>query len=145
MNISTNLLMIYVQVLAAVIGYWLGSVKFFREHQLKMYGEVLPPLVKFTFNPWGDGDEKEFNAALLKIWLYASKDVARKLDRVISCMLNSERGNYVTEWQKVIVAMRRDVQPCWRWRQRKMNKDEVQHFYASAVAIIQKRSPGSQR
>ena len=117
-------------VLAAAIGYVVGAAKFFKEHQLKMYGEALPELLKGTFDP-KNADEKFFNQSLSKIWLYASRDVALKVDVALSRAVDPSRGSFMDAMQSAIVAMRKDIQPWWRIRKRRMNENDVNHFQFS--------------
>jgi len=125
--------MILIPIIAAVIGYFLGSVKFFREHQLKMYGELLPRILQFAYTPRRSEDQEEFNAAVARIWLYASKDTALKLDWALSCWVKPERGDFHAAMQNAIVAMRNDIQPWWRLRKRRIKAEEVKHFQIKAT------------
>jgi hypothetical protein len=129
----TVVLAIFIPVLTAVIGYFLGSVKFFREHQLKMYGDALPHIMKFSFDRQAGVDEKSFNAALQIMLLYASRNVVLKLDDAISIIIDPSRGNFITAMQKAIVEMRRDIQPWWRARKRMLRQDEIKHFYVKVM------------
>jgi hypothetical protein len=123
-------------VLTAVLGYFVGSVKFFKEHQLRMYGEALPALLRLTFDPQPGQTEQDFNAALSKVWLYGSKDVCTKLDWAIGCRLVPDRGNFIEEMKKTIVEIRKDIQPWWRLKQRGLATNAPGHFYIQIKADV---------
>jgi len=118
-----------IALITALVGYWIGSMRFFKEHQLRVYGEVLPVILKYAFDLGDRNDEVEFNKALSKVWLYASKEVAIQLDKAVSCTVDPRRGDFKSELQAAIVAMRKDVLPKWYWVDRSLKKDEVKHYY----------------
>lgn len=109
----------------ALIGYYFGRVRYFREEKQRIYTEVLPVLVKWAYDP-SERDNKEFNSALARIWLYANKDVAKSADKVVAQLLKSSPGNATKTLQQTIVAMRRDIQPFY-WQ--RLKAEDVQHLY----------------
>ena len=113
---------------SAVVGYLVGAVKSFRDEKQKAYGEILPPIVRmaYTSNPTPD-DEKDFNKALAKLWLYANREVAFKVDRVASILVDPRRGNKTEAIQQAIVAIRKDIHHKWPFS--KIKPDEVAHLY----------------
>lgn len=123
------LVSILIALLTAFLGFWVGSAKFFNEHKLRMYGEALPALLKFTFNARGYSDEKAFNEALSRIWIYASRKVALKLEIALSYSVHPERGDFMGAMKETILAMRDDVQPWWRFFSRRISKDGLIHFH----------------
>jgi hypothetical protein len=110
---------------SAVTGYILGAAKTFREQKLKVYEEILPPIVKVAFDP-GKSDQPDFNKALLKLWLFASRKVALKMDHAISILVKPERGDAANALQDAIAEMRTDIQ-FLRWQ--RVKSEEVKHFY----------------
>ena len=113
-------------LLSGIVGYLVGSVKSFREEKQKAYGELLPPIVRMAYNPTPD-DEKEFNKALSKLWLYANREVAFKVDRVASILVDSKRGDRTEAIQEAIVAMRSDIHHKWPFA--KIKPEDVKHLY----------------
>lgn len=111
---------------SALVGYLIGTVKSFRDEKQKAYGELLPLIVKMAYKPSPD-DEKDFNKALNKLWLYANKEVAFKVDKVASILVDPTRGNKVEAIQQAIVAMRKDIHHKWPFS--KIKPDEVKHLY----------------
>jgi len=113
---------------SAVVGYLVGAVKSFRDEKQKAYSEILPPIVRMVYssNPTQD-DEKEFNNALAKLWLYANREVAFKLDRVASILVDRTRGNMTEAVQEAIVAIRKDIHH--KWPLSKIEPNEVKHLY----------------
>lgn len=112
-------------VLSGFVGYVVGVVKAFREQKLRAYEEILPIFIKMAFEP-DKSNEAEFNKATIKAWLFASKKVARKVDRAISILVDPQRGNAMEALQDAIAEMRSDIQ-CWRWQ--RMKPTEISHFY----------------
>ena len=111
---------------SAVVGYLFGAVKSFRDEKQKAYSEILPPVVKMIYNPTED-DEKEFNKALAKLWLYANREVAFKVDKVASILVVPNRGNITEAIQDAIAAMRKDIHH--KWPLSRIRPDEVKHLY----------------
>jgi hypothetical protein len=111
---------------SALVGYLFGAVKSFRDEKQKAYSEILPPFVRMIYSPTQD-DEKEFNKALAKLWLYANRDVAFKVDKVASILVDPNRGNITEAIQDAIVAMRKDIHHKWPFS--KIRPDEVKHLY----------------
>lgn len=111
---------------SGLLGYLTGAVKAFRDEKQKAYGELLPSIVRMAYNPSPD-DEKDFNKALNKLWLYANREVAFKVDKVASILVDHRRGNIAEAIQQAIVAMRKDIHHKWPFS--KIRPDEVNHLY----------------
>jgi len=99
---------LFFAVLTGIIGYVVGTAKTFREEKQKAYGEILPPILKAAYNP-ESLDEKEFNKALCKLWLYGSKNVTRTMEHALEILHNPSKGNITRALQETIVAMRKDI------------------------------------
>lgn len=112
-------------VFSAVAGYALGAAKAFRDQKLKAYEEILPPIVKAAFEP-DKADQPDFNKALLKLWLFASRKVALKMNHALSILVKPERGDAAKALQHAIAEMRADIQ-FLRWQ--RVKPEEVSHFY----------------
>jgi hypothetical protein len=110
---------------SALVGYALGAAKAFRDAKLKAYEEILPPIVKVAFEP-DKSDQPDFNKALLKLWLFASRKVALKMDHALSILVKPERGDAKRALQQAIAEMRADIQ-FLRWQ--RVEPEEVSHFY----------------
>ena len=125
---------------SAVIGYFFGTAKAFREQKLRAYEEILPPIVKAAFDPL-KSEESDFNKAVIKLWLFSSRNVALKMDDALSIYVNPERGNLANALQQAIAEMRSDIQFFWlkNWR-KKVRPEEVRHFY---MFIGRQRNEGS--
>lgn len=93
---------------SALVGYALGAAKAFRDAKLKAYEEILPPIVKVAFEP-DKSDQPDFNKALLKLWLFASRKVALKMDHALSILVKPERGDAKKALQQAIAEMRADI------------------------------------
>ncbi len=122
-----NLLVV---IISGIIGYLLGACKAFREAKQKAYQEILPPIIKMAYRS-EDANEGEFCEALVKLWLYGSKTVAKKVDNAVSVAHKKERGNVSEALQEAIVEMRNDIQILpWPilWR-KKLTPDEVKHIF----------------
>jgi hypothetical protein len=132
-NISSqivNFIVIALTILfSALVGYWTGRAKSFREEKQKAYGEILPPIIKMAYEPQ-PSDATEFSRALMKLWLYGSKKVTRKMERAVSILHHPERGSVTKAFQEAIVEMRADIQ-FWPWQ--KIKPEEVNHLYTSIV------------
>jgi len=112
-------------VFSAIAGYIFGAAKTFRDAKLKVYEEILPPIVKVAFEP-AKSDQPDFNKALLKLWLFASREVAIKMDYALSILVKPERGNATKALQEAIAEMRGDIQ---FFRRHRIKPKEVSHFY----------------
>lgn len=126
---SNIIITILVAFATALIGYYLGTLKFFRENKLKAYKEILPPIISAAYNPQGNADEKEFNTALALLWLYSSKDVAVSMDKAVSIIVDPRRGNFQQAVQESIVKMRYDIWPPGPFKGKKILANEIQHLY----------------
>lgn len=118
-----------VVIVSGMLGYLLGKVKEFRENKQKVYSQILPTITEMCFNPKIDR-EREYNSAMLLSWLYANKKVAKQLDKIASLIINSSRGDVITETQNLIVSMRKDIQP-FLWQNLKAEK--VKHVYTKIM------------
>ena len=119
----------YIAIITALAGYWIGSLKYFAEEKQKAYTDLLPPIVKFAYDR-KEGDEIEFHRALMKLWLYASKPVAIKMEKALSII--HDGGDATPALQETIVEMRKDIQrlplfPIWPWQ--KLEPKDINHLY----------------
>jgi hypothetical protein len=114
-------------IFTGIFGYIFGAAKVFRDQKLKAYEEILPPIVKAAFNP-KQSDEPDFNKAMVKLWLFASRKVALKMDTALSFYIDPKRGDKTEALQQAIAEMRADIQFI-RWRRKKVKPEEVKHFY----------------
>jgi len=111
-----------------LIGYELGVLKAFREYKQKVYQEILLPILTMAYkSKRGEQEEREFNQSLSKLWLYANKDVARKINIAVSIIHKPSRGDLTKALQEAIAAMRKDIQ-IWPWQ--KLDPSEVSHLYS---------------
>ena len=131
-GIVSVLISVLLVAASAVVGFWAGYAKLFKEHQLTMYCDILPTLLKYAFsNPTGDDrkdEEAQFNAAINTIWLYGSRKVALQLEIALHRLARRGRGDPVPELKKTIIAIRNDIWPRWRFCKRKLTEEELQHF-----------------
>jgi len=125
-DIMSILVILIPIIFSGIIGYILGNIKSFREEKQKAYGESLPAIIRMIFN-YSPDDEKDFNKALSKLWLYANKEVAFKIDKVASILVDKERGDMTCAIQEAIVAMRKDIHNKWPFS--KIKPEEVKHLY----------------
>lgn len=112
-------------IFSGVVGYIVGAAKTFREQKLRAYEEALPIFIKAAFEQQ-KADEPEFNKAIHKLWLFASKKVARKVDGAVAILVKPNRGDALRALQEVIAEMRADIQFC-PWQ--RLNAEEIEHFY----------------
>ena len=110
---------------SALVGYFFGAAKAFREQKVKAHEEILPPIIKAAFEP-EQSDQPDFNRALLKLWLFASKKVALKMDHALSVLVHPQKGDRAKALQEAIVEMRADIQFLGRQR---LKPEDVSHFY----------------
>jgi hypothetical protein len=113
-------------VLTGVIGYFIGTIKFYREEKHKAYGEMIPPILKMTYHSEDAKDEQEYSKALIKLWLYGSKKVALKMEEALKIMHDPARGNVTKALQDVVAAARRDIQ-VWPWQ--RLKPKHINHLY----------------
>lgn len=117
-------------IVGTLLGYIFGRARDFREQKQRVYSEILPILIRTVFHP-GKGIEKDFNKSLAKLWLYANKNVARKIEKAMTAFHHPERKeNLVKLLQEAIVEMRKDIQisPF-----QKLQPQDVNHFYTSFI------------
>ena len=112
-------------LLSAAIGYFFGLAKSFREYKQRAYGELLPPIVAMAYAP-NKVDEAAFSEALMKLWLYGSKRVARKMEDAVSIIHHPEKGSSTKALQEAIAVMRSDIQ-LWPWQ--RLNPKDMNHLY----------------
>jgi len=122
--------LIITAILTGIIGFFIGSMKFYREEKHKAYRELLPPIVKAAYNP-EPIDEEEFNKALCKLWLYGRKGVAEKMDTVVSRIIDPKRGSRTEPLQEAIVLMRRDLLLPWPFQ--RLNPKDIRHLYSQIM------------
>lgn len=113
-------------VLTGVIGYFIGTIKFYREEKHKAYGEMIPPILKMAYHPQDVKDEQEYSKALIKLWLYGSKKVTLKMEDALKIMHNPKKGNLTNALQDVVAAARRDIQ-IWPWQ--RLRAEDINHLY----------------
>ena len=116
-------------VLSGIVGYLFGAAKSFREHKHRAYAELLPPIIRMAYDP-KSSNEAEFSQALMKLWLYGSKSVARKMDNAVSLFHHPDRGNAMRAFQEAVVEMRSDIQ-FWPWQ--RLKPEDVRHLYTKIV------------
>ena len=121
-----NIWGIFLIILSGIIGYVVGTVKSFREAKQKAYGDIIPPILKMTYNPQDVADEKEYSSALSKLWLYGSKKVTKKMEKALGIMHNPSTGDVTKSLQEAVVEMRKDIQ-IFSWQ--KINPEDVGHLY----------------
>ncbi|GJQ32530.1 MAG: hypothetical protein HBSAPP04_13690 [Ignavibacteriaceae bacterium] len=117
---------ILIAIISGSIGYLVGLIKTFRDGKQKAYSELLPPILKMAYDPKSEQDEKEFSAALAKLWLYGSKDVVENMKFAISIINDSRRGNSTEALQKAVISMRKDIQPFF-WQ--RLKDEDVKFLY----------------
>ena len=124
MNFYETLFTIFV---SGIVGFYLGKLKEFRESKQKIYSSVLPVIIKTYYYP-ESAVEEEYNKSVILSWLYSNKVVAKKLDKIASIIIDRSRGTETTEeFQNLIIAMRKDIQPFPWWQRLKAN--DVKHIY----------------
>ncbi len=134
-NVEYGTMTLLVGLLLAIVGYWFGFSRSFKEHKLKVYGDMLPIMVRFLFS---GRDAKEFNKELVRMWVYADKAVAYQMEKAIRAARvlhgssvkdrDARKSEFLREVQTLIVAMRYDVQPWWRCGERTLSPERVTHF-----------------
>lgn len=116
-------------LVSGLVGYEVGVLKAFREYKQKTYQEILSPILTMAYKrEKGEQEVQEFNQALARLWLYASKNVAKKADKAISILHDPKRGDLTKALQETIAVMRRDIQ-IGKWWQ-KLDPSEVAHLYS---------------
>jgi len=125
-----------IAAVTGVLGFVLGSIKFHREEKYKAYREFLSPIVRFVFEK---DNEDEYNEAMQKLWVFASRKVAMKMDVVASRVIDPKRGNVLKAVQEMLAEMRKDVQ-LWTWST--IEPPEIAHFYTKVQqGDTQKKAP----
>lgn len=132
MDILGMIISIAAVIVAGFIGYLSGYKKIFHEAKQEAYRKAIPVLAKAIYDLPNIKDEKEFNEATILIWMYGSKNVAKKFDKALGDMFSGDekRTNQLTKkMQELIVAIRYDIQTDWP----KLKADEIEHIYAKFV------------
>ena len=112
---------------AGIGGYFLGKLRDFRDRKLRIYEAELPLLIRAIFEPTEVADA-QVSTALVRVWLLANRDTAKKVATAMSYWVDPRRGNLVSALQEAIVAARRDMQ-WWPFWPNKIAADEVSHFF----------------
>ena len=123
-------IIIIVAVVTGIVGFILGNLKFHREEKYKAYRDFLSPIVRFVFER---DNQDAYNEAQQKLWVFASRKVAKKMDIVASRVIKPERGNPTEALQEMIAEMRNDIQP---WSFCRIKPPEIAHIYT----VVQKKS-----
>ncbi len=127
-------------IIAAMLAYAVGRAISFREAKQKAYAELLPPILKLAYRKVWKGDaelderrrhETELCKALIKLWLYGSKNVAKAMDHAVYILQDrNERNktphNITKALQNAIAKMRADIQ-ILPWQ--KLKPEEIEHIY----------------
>lgn len=117
---------ILIAIISGSIGYLVGLIKTFRDGKQKAYSELLPPILKMAYDPKSEQDEKEFNSALAKLWLYGSKEVVKNMEVAISIIHDNSRGSLTAALQKAVISMRQDIQ-LYFWQ--RLKDEDVKFLY----------------
>ena len=123
------LLQIAIVLISALLGYFLGVAKSFREEKQRAYGEILPAILKVAYHPERK-DEEDFGKALSKLWLYGNRKVTQKMDNAVSILHDHKRGDITKALQEAVIQMRKDVQ-ILPWQN--IKPEEVKHLYTRIV------------
>jgi len=118
-------------IFSGIVGYVVGALKSFREAKQKAYEEILPPILQMAYNP-SKADEGEFGKALCKLWLYANKKIAKKMDNALYILHDRSRGDLPKTLQEVVADMRKDIQ-VMPWQ--KVKPEDVHHLYTQIVKV----------
>lgn len=125
MEILLTLLIAVGTGIGALIGYLFGAYRGFREAKQKAYQELLPPILQLAFHA-GPTDEAYFNEALCKLWLYGSREVAKKMKTAVSVICDPTLGDLETPLRETVVEMRNDVQRYWQfWKRQSIEPADV--------------------
>jgi len=123
---------IAIAIITGIIGFIFGNIKFHREEKYRAYREFLSPIVRFVFTR---DNEDAYNEAMQKLWIFASKKVAKKMDIVASRVIKKERGNVIEALQDLIYEMRNDIQ---LWSFNRIKATEIVHIYTT---VLKKSQP----
>jgi len=131
--ISGSLWSLVLALATALLGYFVGVARSFRDQKQKVYSQILPPIIQMGLDP-SKADEQAFNRALARLWLYANRKAALKMERALS-FLKPERASpqeRVRAFQEAVVALRGDIQVFpYLWR--RLRPEEVNHLYFRIV------------
>ena len=114
-----------IALVTGIIGFVLGNIKFHREEKYRAYREFLSPIVRFVFER---DNQDAYNEAQQKLWVFASRKVAKKMDIVAARIIKPERGNPIEGLQEMIAEMRNDIQ---LWSFSRINPPEIAHIYTT--------------
>lgn len=116
--------------LGLFIGHVLSVSNSLREQKAKIYGEILPALLKAVYSGKPQKpDISQLNLAISKLWLYADKEVAQTMDKALGILVDPNRGDLGKELKYTIILMRNDVQLPWKRHEQELNPDEFTHLY----------------
>ena len=76
---------IIIAIVTGIFGFVLGNIKFHQEEKFRAYREFLSPIVRFVFER---DNQDAYNEAQQKLWVFASKKVAKKMDIVASMVVS---------------------------------------------------------
>ncbi len=116
---------ISIALITGIVGFVLGNIKFQREEKYKAYREFLSPIVRFVFKR---DNEDAYNEAQQKLWVFASRKVAKKMDLVASRVIKPDRGDVIEALQEMISEMRNDIQ---LWSHSRIKPPEIVHIYTT--------------
>lgn len=122
---------IILAVMTGLLGFFLGTAKFFREEKHKAYREYLPSIIRMAYDPL-PGNDEAFNRALAVFWLYGNKQVARKVDRIGSVMVDPSRGDIHQCIREAIIEIRRDLR--LRYPD-ELSLEDIRHLYVKSSHI----------
>jgi len=122
---------IVIALITGIIGFIFGNIKFHREEKYRAYREFISPIVRFVFIR---DNEDAYNEAMQKLWVFASKKVAKKMDIVASRVIKPERGNVKEALQDLISEMRSDIQ-LWSWG--RIKALEIRHIHTTVTKSSQ--------
>jgi len=121
-----------VAVLAAVMGYFVGYAKHFREQKHRIYADALPVLARMVFKQ-SSTENPEYNRVIMMMWLYGSRAAAIAFDRVVEIKIVPERGDLIPALQAAVAAMRRDIQ-VWAWLPwKRIRAQEIKHLFIGVL------------
>ncbi len=110
-------------IITGAVGYFVGAAKTFREAKQNAYTEILPSVTGMVFETSPTKkNEREFNQALSKVWLYRNREVAIKIDKVAEILADRSRDDIVKASQEAVIAVRQDIQEFWNFGHIKLSQ-----------------------
>ncbi|MBW2066113.1 MAG: hypothetical protein JRJ03_14435 [Deltaproteobacteria bacterium] len=79
---------IILAVITGFLGFFFGTAKFFREEKHKAYRQSLPSIIRMAYESSPENEEA-FNKALTIFWLYGNRKAAKKVNKIVSVMVDS--------------------------------------------------------